>query len=228
LAVSIATGCGGAGDDSGAQADDSSEHVDEASEDLRAPGFAYDFQTWDHDGAKRDNPVSLLFVSEKPDMVSRVYDQIGDVGLTHGGGKMTLSGVGGSRPGVSSTDRWTSHSAGRKGAFGCWGQCASHTDIHLRTYGPDGHDGTQVYQGKAGALPYYLVATIHFDVSENTAQEDFGYQDRARSLLVDKMVAARKWRVAGSVDVKNACHGRVDPKHMCLHDGRALVIDIDG
>jgi hypothetical protein len=229
LGLMMVAGCAG-GDGAGPD-EESSEDADstgEASEALTASGFKYGFQNWDHDGAHRDNPVSLVFVSRTSDMVDRVYGQIGDVGLTHGGGDMTLSGVGGSRPGVSSTDSWTSKSAGRKGAWGCWGHCAAKTDIHLRTYGPDGHEGTQVYQGSYGVRPYYLIATIHFDVSENTSHEDFGYQDRARSLLVDKMVGARKWRVIGSVDVKNACNRRIDAKHLCAHDGKALIVSIDG
>ena len=76
--------------------------------------------------------------------------------------------------------------------------------------------------------PYYLIATTHFDIDENSAHEDFGYQDKARSLLVDKMVGAHKWRVVGSVDVRNACHTRLDPKHLCEHDGKAMVVSIDG
>jgi hypothetical protein len=108
------------------------------------------------------------------------------------------------------------------------GKARSKTDIHIRTYGADGRDGTQVYQGSAGIRPYYLVATIHFDVSENTPQADFGYQNTARSLLLDRMIGARKWSRIGAVNVHNACNGRVNASHMCQHDGEALVIDIDG
>lgn len=198
-----------------------------SSRQIRAAGFGHAFENWDHDGAKVDHPVSILFVSDRPDLVDRVYAQVEAVGLTHSGGKMTLSGVGGSRPGVSANDPWTSHSAGRKGAFGCWGKCSAHTDIHIRTYGPDGKAGTQIYQGTLGVKPYYLVATTHFDVDENTPTADFGYQDTARSLLVDKLVAAKKWRVLKSVDVQNACDRRLDARHLCRHDGKALVVDID-
>ena len=227
LVVGLVTsvfGCAGADGDPAAETDAAS------SEALHAEGFRYPFQTWDHDGAQRDMPVSIIFVSKHPHMVDRVYGQVEarPIGLTDSGAEMTLSGVGGSRPGVHSTDPWTSHSAGRKGAWGCWGKCADHTDIHLRTYGPDGHDGTQVYQGSHGTWPYYLVATTHFDVSENTPQERFGYQDVARRLLVDKLVRAGEWRVVGSVDVHNACSRRIDSKHFCKHDGRALVVSIDG
>lgn len=196
------------------------------STEIHVDGFDYPFENWDHDGAKVDNPVSLLFVSDRPNVVARVYDQVASVGLTRSGSKMTLSGVGGSRPGVNPNDPWTSRSAGRKGAFGCWGKCGAHTDIHLRTYGPDGKAGTQVHQS-GGLGPYYVVATIHFDIDENTPQADFGDQDRARTLLVDKLVAARKWRVRKSVDVENACNKRLDARHLCRHDGKALVIDID-
>jgi hypothetical protein len=194
---------------------------------VKPPGFKYPFDNWDHDGARVDHPVSIIFVSRRPDLVDRVYDQVGSVGLTGGGGKMTLSGIGGSRPGVDPDEPWTSRSAGRKGAFGCWGKCDRETNIHMRTYGPDGRQGTQIYQGSSGVRPYYLLATTHFDVRENTSREDFGYQDRARSLLVGKLVGAGKWRVLQSVDVKNACDRRLDKKHLCKHDGKALVIDID-
>ena len=191
-------------------------------------GFKYSFDSWDHDGAKNDNPVALIFVSTKADLVSRVYAAVEAEGLTHSGSKMSLSGMGGSRPGVNASDAWRSESAGRKGAFGSWGHCSAKTDIHIRTYGPDGRDGTQVYQGSAGIRPYYLVATIHFDVNENTPQADFGYQDTARSLLLNRMIGAKKWSRIGSVNVHNACNSRVNASHMCQHDGEALVIDIDG
>jgi hypothetical protein len=199
-----------------------------ASSQIHASYIKYSFQNWDYDGGSRDNPVSIIFVSNSPNMVSRVYSQVGSVGLSGGGDKMTLSGIGGSRPGVNPRDPWTSHSAGRKGAFGCWGHCGSKTDIHVRTYGPDGRWGTQVYQGSYGYRPYYLIATIHFDVNENTSHSDFGYQDRARSLLVNKLVAAHKWTVLTSVAVQNACNRRTDAHHLCRHDGRAWLISIDG
>lgn len=196
---------------------------------INAAYIRYKFQNWDYDGSsKKDNPVSIIFVSNSPNMVERVYNQIATVSLTGSGSKMTLSGIGGSRPGVNPTDPWTSHSAGRKGAFGCWGHCGSTTDIHLRTYGPDGRVGTQVYQGSYGYRPYYLIATTHFDVRENTPSSDFGYQDQARSLLVNKLVAAYKWTVLTSVDVQNACNRRIDAHHLCRHDGRALLVSIDG
>ena len=198
-----------------------------ASTSIHVEDFEYPFENWDHDGKKVDHPVTIVFVSDRPEVVARVYEQVESVGLTHSGGKMTLSGIGGSRPGVNPTDPWTSSSAGRKGAFGCWGKCGARTDIHLRTYGPDGKVGTQVYQGKSGIKPYYLVATTHFDIDENTPQADFGDQDRARGFLVDELVAARKWRVLKSVDMKNACDKRLDARHLCRHDGKALVIDID-
>ena len=195
---------------------------------VTAAGFKYSFQNWDWDGTKHDMPVSMIFISNSTDMVSRVYSQMGSVGLVLPGDQMALSGVGGSRQGVSETDPWTSHSAGRKGAFGCWGQCDAKTDIHVRTYGPDGSKGTQVYQGTYGLKPYYLIATTHFDSNEGTSTADFGYSDTARKLLVDQLVAAKKRKVVTSVDVKNACNGRTDSTHFCLHDGKALVIDIDG
>lgn len=197
---------------------------------IKAEFIKYKFQNWDYDGAKRDNPVSVIFVSNSPDMVDRVYEQVAAVGLTGSGNEMTLSGIGGSRPGVNPTDPWTSHSAGRKGAFGCWGRCGSKTDIHLRTYGPDGKKGTQVYQGDGyGLRPYYLIATVHFDVKENTPAESFGYQDKARSLLVNKLVAEGKWSVLrSSVDVRNSCDRWLDAKHRCKHNGKAWLISIDG
>lgn len=237
LALTVGVlGFGCAASDGGADSDDDAEdgEVETAaistkfsSADVTPSGFKYRFQNWDHDGAHVDNPVSIIFVSEKPNLVARVYDQVATVGLTHGGSKMNLSGIGGSRPGVNATDPWSSNSAGRKGAFGCWGKCDPHADIHLRTYGADGKDGTQVYQGEFGAGAYYLVATTHFDVNENTPKADFGYQDQARTLLIAKMVDAKKWHVLQSVDVKNACDERMDAKHLCKHDGKAVVVSID-
>lgn len=226
IAVVVATGCAAPADD-GEDDEGAADNTAASAEALNATGFEHGFESWDHDGAKNDNPVALIFVSHKPDLVDRVYAAVEAEGLTHSGSKMSLSGVGGSRPGVSATDAWHSESAGRKGAFGCWGHCTSKTDIHIRTYGPDGREGTQVYQGSAGIRPYYLIATIHFDVNENTPQADFGYQDTARTLLVDRMIAARKWSHLGSVNVHNACNGRVNRSHMCQHDGNALIIDID-
>jgi hypothetical protein len=195
---------------------------------VKAQGIKYKFQNWDQDGSTRDNPVSIIFVSKKSDMVDRVYVQVKKVGLTKNGSKMTLKGVGGSRPGVNPTDPWTSKSAGRKGAFGCWGHCSAGTDIHLRTYGPDGSRGTQVYQGGYGFRPYYLIATVHFDVDENTSREKFGWQDRARGLLVKKLVSRGDWRVLSTVTVKNACSGWRDAHHWCKHDGKAQIVSIDG
>jgi hypothetical protein len=113
-----------------------------ASAEVQPGGFKYRFQNWDHDGKHVDNPVSILFVSAKPNLVERVYDQLASV-------------------------------------------------------------------------------------NENTPKADFGYQDQARSLLVDKMVTAKKWRVLQSVDVQNACDERLDAKHLCKHDGKALVVSID-
>jgi hypothetical protein len=226
-AVVFTTGCAARGDDD-ADHEGAADNIAASAQALSATGFEYSFQNWDHDGAKNDNPVALIFVSTKPDLVDRVYAAVEAEGLTHSGSKMSLSGVGGSRPGVNPTDPWSSESAGRKGAFGCWGHCTSKTDIHIRTYGPDGRDGTQVYQGTAGIRPYYLIATIHFDVNENTPQADFGYQDTARSLLLNRMMGAKKWSQIGSVNVQNACNGRVNASHMCEHDGEALIIDIDG
>jgi hypothetical protein len=199
-----------------------------ATGEIHAAYIEYAFQNWDYDGSKHDNPVSIIFVSNSSNMVSRVYSQVGSVGLTGSGDTMTLSGIGGSRPGVNPTDPWTSHSAGRKGAFGCWGQCGSKTDIHLRTYGPDGQAGTQVYQGSYGYRPYYLIATIHFDVDEHGANPSFGYQDTARSLLVNKLVAAHKWTVLTSVGTQNSCSGWVDSTHYCNHNGTAWLVSIDG
>ncbi len=199
-----------------------------ASGGIKASFIKYEFQNWDYDGPAKDNPVSIIFVSNFPYMVERVYYQVGTVGLTYGGAKMTLSGIGGSRPGVNPTDPWTSHSAGRKGAVGCWGHCSSTTGIHLRTYGPDGLAGTQVYQGNYGYRPYYLIATTHFDMNENTANSDFGYQDQARSLLVNELVAKQTWSVLTSVNIQNACNSRVDAHHLCRHDGKALLVSIDG
>ena len=220
VAVVLASGCAAeSGDD---------DETDSSEAALSASAFKYSFEKWDHDGARNDNPVALVFVSKKANLVDRVYAAVEAEGLTHSGSKMSLSGIGGSRPGVNPTDPWTSESAGRKGAFGCWGQCTSKTDIHIRTYGPDGRDGTQVYQGSSGVRPYYLIATVHFDVKENTPQADFGYQDTARALLLDRMIAAKKWRQIGAVNVNNACHGRVNASHMCEHDGKARIIDIDG
>jgi hypothetical protein len=200
---------------------------------IHAPYIRYPFQNWDYDGSLRDNPVSIVFVSSTPNMVGRVWSQVGSVGLTGRGDVMTLSGVGGSRPGVNPFDPWTSRSAGRKGAFGCWGRCGRTTDIHLRTYGPDGRLGTQVYQGRYGYRPFYLVATIHVDKNEGTPNRDFGYQDQARSFLVNRLVAAHRWTVLTSVPVQNACGtstrgDRIDIYHLCWHDGRALLVSIDG
>lgn len=227
IAIVLATGCAAPGAD---EEDDetAADNTGASSQALSATGFKYSFQNWDHDGAKNDNPVALIFVSNKPDMVDRVYASVEAEGLTHSGSKMSLSGVGGSRPGVSATDAWHAESAGRKGAFGCWGHCTSKTDIHIRTYGADGRAGTQVYQGSAGIRPYYLIATVHFDVNENTPQADFGYQDKARSLLLARMIGAKKWSQIGAVNVQNSCNGRVNASHMCQHDGKALIIDIDG
>lgn len=193
---------------------------------VKPAGFKYEFDNWDHDGPKVDNPVSIIFVSDKPDLVDRVYSQVESQSLRGGGSKMRLTGIGGSRPGVNEYDPWHSDSAGRKGAFGCWGKCDPKTNIHIRTYGPNGRKGTQVYQGSFGVAPYYLLATVHFDRDENTPKADFGYQDEARRLLVERMVAAKKWRVIGSVDVKNACNGRMDRTHLCQHDGTATLIEI--
>ena len=225
LIAVIATGCAATADaeEDEAAADDTAA----SAQALSATGFKYSFENWDHDGTKNDNPVALIFVSTKPNLVDRVYAAVEAEGLTHSGSKMSLAGIGGSRPGVNPTDPWHSESAGRKGAFGCWGHCSAKTDIHLRTYGPDGREGTQVYQGSAGIRPYYLVATIHFDVNENTPQADFGYQDTARSLLLERMIGAKKWRQIGSVNVQNACNRRINASHLCHHDGDALIIDID-
>jgi hypothetical protein len=228
--VPCVTGCGSEahadGDWDGTTEEAATSALTSAS--VTAPGFKYAFENWDHDGANVDNPVALIFVSTHADLVSRVYTQVETVGLTHSGSKMELSGVGGSRPGVNPTDPWSSESAGRKGAFGCWGQCSTKADIHVRTYGPDGRDGTQVYQGSDGVRPYYLIATVHYDVNENTPQADFGYQDEARGLLVAKMVGAKTWRVLGSVNVKNACNQRLNKSHKCEHDGTAQIVSIDG
>jgi hypothetical protein len=229
LAVVFTTACAAPSDDDGEDDEGAADNTAASAQALRATGLEYSFENWDHDGAKNDNPVALVFVSNKPNLVDRVYAAVEAEGLTHSGSKMSLAGVGGSRPGVNPTDPWHSQSAGRKGAFGCWGHCTSKTDIHIRTYGPDGHEGTQVYQGSAGIRPYYLIATVHFDVNENTPQADFGYQDTARSLLLAHMIGAKKkWRQLGSVNVRNACNGRVNRTHMCQHDGKALIIDIDG
>ena len=225
-------GCAGANDAEGSEGavGVSTDALSFSAQQVTAAGFAYPFENWDHDPSnddKVDNPVSIIFVSSSPNLVARMYDQVESEGLTHSGSKMTLSGIGGSRPGVRATDPWTSESAGRKGAFGCWDQCSSKTDIHIRTYGPDGHEGTQIYQSTRGIAPYYLLATTHFDIDENTPQADFGYQDTARGLLVDKMVAARKWKVVGSVLVDNECAGRINGSHLCEHDGTATIVDID-
>ena len=225
-------GCAGASNADGAEgaAGVSTDALSFSSQQVTAAGFAYPFENWDHDPSnegKVDNPVSIIFVSSSPNLVARMYDQVESEGLTHSGSKMALSGIGGSRPGVRATDPWTSESAGRKGAFGCWGQCSAKTDIHIRTYGPNGREGTQIYQSTYGIAPYYLIASTHFDIDENTPQADFGYQDTARAFLVDKMVAAAKWRVVGSVPVENECAGRTDGSHMCEHDGTATVVTID-
>ena len=116
VAIVFATGCAAPGAD---EEDDetAADNTGASSQALSATGFKYGFQNWDHDGAKNDNPVALIFVSNKPDMVDRVYASVEAEGLTHSGSKMSLSGVGASRPGVSATDAWHSESAGRKGAF---------------------------------------------------------------------------------------------------------------
>ena len=191
-------------------------------------GFAHRFDNFDYDGGNKiDNPVTMVFVSKRPNMVERVYDQLDSVGIDSGGSKMTLSGWGPSRSGVGNT-AWHSHSAGRKGAFGCWGHCSSKTDIHVRTYGPDGRKGTQVYQGSRGYAPYYLVATVHFDANENTSKATFGYNDRARYYLVNHMVARHTWHVKASVTVPgSSCYGWFDNSHFCDSNGKAQVISID-
>lgn len=195
---------------------------------IHAHGFVHGFWDYDRDSTKVDNPVTIVFVSRHPHMVDRVYDQLDAVGIDSGGSKMTLAGYGGSRPGVSSTDSWHSHSAGRKGAFGCWGHCGNKTDIHVRTYGPDGKNGTQVYQGSAGYAPYYLVATVHFDVDENTSRATFGYNDRARDTLIAHMTARHTWTVKATVDIpRSSCYGWFDSSHFCDSDGRAKVVSID-
>lgn len=197
---------------------------------IHAHGFEHGFWNYDYDTGKRyvDNPVTIVFVSKHPDMVDRVYSQLGSVGIGKHGGSMELGGYGGSRPGVSTTDSWRSHSAGRKGAYGCWGHCGSKTDIHLRTYGPDGRKGTQVYQGSYGYAPYYLVATVHFDVNENTSKETFGYNDRARYLLINHLVARHTWHVKAKVTVPGSrCYGWFDAKHYCDSDGTGTVVNID-
>ena len=171
VAVIFTTGCAAPADDEGDD-ETAADNTAASAQALSATGFKYSFQNWDHDGTRNDNPVALVFVSTKPDLVDRVYAAVEAEGLTHSGSKMSLSGVGGSRPGVAATSPWHSESAGRKGAFGCWGHCAAKTDIHIRTYGADGQAGTQVYQGSAGIRPYYLIATVHFDVSENTHPRD--------------------------------------------------------
>lgn len=88
--------------------------------------------------------------------------------------------------------------------------------------------GGKVYQGNYGYRPYYLIATTHFDMNENTANSDFGYQDQARSLLVNELVAKHTWSVLTLVNVQNACNSRVDTHHLCRHDGKALLVSIDG
>jgi len=75
-----------------------------ASTSIHVEDFEYPFENWDHDGKKVDHPVTIVFVSDRPEVVARVYEQVESVGLTHSGGKMTLSGIGGSRPGVNPTD----------------------------------------------------------------------------------------------------------------------------
>ncbi len=196
---------------------------------IKARHFRYPFQNFDYDGKsrKRDNPVTVIFVSRRPDMVKRLYDQLDKVGLDGSGNTMRLRGVGGSRRGVSSKDPWTSHSAGRKGAKGCYGHCGKNTDIHVRTYGPNGHQGTQVYQGNYGYAPYYLVATTHFDRDEDGPKRAFGWQDKARDILVKKMVAEGRWRVVGKTNVKNACRSTTG-NHNCQSDGNATIVSIDG
>ena len=58
-----------------------------ASTSVQPAGFKYRFENWDHDGAHVDNPVSIIFVSAKSNLVDRVYDQVATVGLTDGGSK---------------------------------------------------------------------------------------------------------------------------------------------
>ena len=198
---------------------------------IHAPHFLHAFQNWDYDENlhKWDNPVTIIFVSYAPNMVGRVYSQLAQVGMTGGGSSaIRLSGLGGSRPGVSTTDSWTSHSAGRKGANGCFGYCLSWTDIHVRTFGPNGLYGTQVYQGGYGYRPYYLVATIHYDRNEGGSNEAFGWQDTARHVLGVKMTSLHLWTTIGYTPVGNACSGWIDSKHYCESSGNAAIISIDG
>lgn len=201
---------------------------------VRPTGFAHQFWNFDYDTTthRPDNPVTIIFVSTKSNMVGRIYSQLAGQDDTHSGGKMTLEGWGGSRPGVGNT-KWSSHSAGRKtslslfdSSWACWRTCAPTTDVHLRTYGPDGRAGTQVYQGSYGNYPYYVIGTTHYDVSENTSAEKFGYNDTARATLYNHM-KTHGWHYKSSVWVNNKCARWVDSKHYCQSNGYAWVISID-
>jgi hypothetical protein len=196
-------------------------------------GFAYRFWNWDFDeGANHvDNPVTIIFVSDQDHLVDHVYTGVQAAGLKASGAPMLLRGVGGSRPGVSSTDHWGSTSHGRKEEKeykGCWGQCQPYTDIHLRIYGPNGSRGTQVYQGGLGSWgDYYAPATVHFDVKEGEPDQHFGYQGRARELLVGHMVQLHKWTKLGQVSVGNSCYEWFDHEHYCDSDGMAWVVRVN-
>lgn len=196
----------------------------------------YWFWNWDTDGGEAsvpDNPVSIIFRSHYPDMVDRVYGDLAQMGLTSGGDKMNLKGYGPSRSGVTPSP-WSSSSAGRKGNKGCVTPsgpfCKPDENVHVRTYGPDGQQGTQVYLGASG---YYLVATVHFDKAEGEPGQTFGYHTDAREALWSMAmwltwVHAIHWTYTANIALNNACVGYVrDVHHICDFDGYAWEVWID-
>ncbi len=205
---------------------------------VTAQGFKYRFDNWDYDenaGNRPDHPVSIIFVSNAPNVVTRTYQQMagevcGWLGCGNGG-QMRLNGVGPSRPGVSETDPWRSFSNGQKTSVGCAICPDANSNIHLRLYGPNGRDGTQVYQGSYGNWQYYAIGTVHLDKNEGKSNEDFGYSNIARSHLLYAMAGAGKWVYEGRTWVDNRCTTtsiplEIDASHHCDHDGYAWIISI--
>jgi hypothetical protein len=188
-------------------------------------GFHHHFYNYDNGAGHTDNPVTIIFVSNSPNLVGRVYDAVEDEGLVNSGDPMELKGFGYPTP-HTGTQAWTSDSHGRKDdPSGCRGQCKPAIDIHIRTYGADGPTGTQVYQS-TGTYRYYMLATTHFDISEGTSSAHFGYNDHARAILVGHMQSIGKWTVVGKTYVSNKCYGWLDSRHFCDSDGWAVIVKI--